>query len=324
MHKHEKRLLTVGNIYIDHNIFGVDSSKPFLLEGGNDYFGTGGERVLGGSAINAAMQARRLDIDVAFIGKTGQDEGAKEVRVLLENEGIRAELIKQDSSRTTSMAVNVVDNHGDFIGIHYGDASRQLTAEDIDLNHPLVATTDGIYLGGTIKQPILFKDLSNLFARVSCKGIKIFYDPNRFPAVETPVDRTLLMKQLAYVEGYFPNEEELLQATNSPSIDDALEMALKTGVKFVALKLGARGCHIKTANQDIAVAGVSVDPKTTVGAGDCFNATFIAYYLNGYDLKECALNATKAASIKVGQNIWPTKNQIEQVVDPRVSAIRIP
>jgi hypothetical protein len=45
-------LLTVGNIYIDHNIFGVSSGQEaFSLEAGKDYFGSGSERVLGGSLL---------------------------------------------------------------------------------------------------------------------------------------------------------------------------------------------------------------------------------------------------------------------------------
>lgn len=78
-------LLTVGNIYIDHNTFGVDSGEEnFRLESGKDYFADSSERVLGGSAVNVAMQASRLGIEVGFIGKTGNDEGSQEVRALLQ------------------------------------------------------------------------------------------------------------------------------------------------------------------------------------------------------------------------------------------------
>ena len=311
MDKNKNLLLTVGNIYVDHNVFGINGGDDFKLERGKDYFGESGERVLGGSAVNAAMQIKRLGVDVAFIGKTGNDEGSKEARGLLQDEGIHADLVKQDGSLTTSMAVNLIDESGSFIGIHYGNASKQLSVRDIDLNHSLFAEAKAIYLGGTAKQPLLFRDLVNLFTELHGRGIKIFYDPNRFPAKEQSVDCELLMEQLAYIEGYFPNEDELLQATNKLSVDDALEQVIGAGVRFVALKLGARGCRIKTISQDFTIEGIKVEPKTTVGAGDCFNATFIAYYLNDCSLEESAQKATKAASIKVGQNVWPNKEQIE-------------
>jgi len=307
----EALVLTVGNIYVDHNLFGVRGGDNFTLESGKDYFGNSGERVLGGSAVNAAMQIKRLGLDVAFIGKTGSDEGSIEVRSLLEKEGIDASLVSQNDSFSTSMAVNLIDSKGEFIGIHYGDASKQLGTDDIDTNHSLFSRAKGIYFGGTAKQSRLFQNLESLFKEIDDRGIDIFYDPNRFPAEESKIDAKLLLNQLRYVTGYFPNQDELLQATGESSIDRALEHVIETGVKFIALKLGADGCRIKTLDQDLAVSGLTVVPKTTVGAGDCFNATFISYYLDGNDLQDCAKYATKAASIKVGQNVWPYRDQIE-------------
>lgn len=157
----------------------------------------------------------------------------------------------------------------------------------------------------------MFGKCADLFNELNSKDIKIFYDPNRFPAQEALTDRSLLNDQLGLVEGYFPNEEELLQATNKTDVDEALGQVLSTRVGFIALKLGAKGCRIKTKEDDFIIAGRQVKAKTTVGAGDCFNATFIAYYLKGSSLKECAERATTAAAIKVSQNIWPDQSVIE-------------
>ncbi len=303
-------LLTIGNIYIDHNVFGVNAGDGFELEAGKDYFGTSGERVLGGSAVNCAMQMARLGLEVAFVGKTGTDAGGSEVRALLANEQILPELVGSDPNQTTSMAINLVDKTGKFIGVHYGEASKSLAPSDINLAHPLFTRAAGVYFGGTAKQPRLFPGCEQLFRELSGRGIKIFYDPNRFPAQEVLSDRALLMAQLTHVEGYFPNEDELLQTTNQPNVDAALQTALASGVGFIALKRGAEGCRIISRSEDFVVAAHPVEVTTTVGAGDCFNATFIASYLGGQPLKTCATRATAAAAIKVSQNIWPTETAI--------------
>jgi len=307
-------LLTVGNIYVDHNTFGVNSGEEaFRLESGRDYFASNSERVLGGSAVNAAMQASRLGIEVGFIGKTGKDEGAAEVRALLRKEGILSELVSEDASLSTSMAVNLIDKNGQFIGVHYGEASKNLSANDINLENDLFGRCQAVYFGGTAKQPLLLKDGERLFQELHSRGIKIFYDPNRFPVQDEATDRNLLLAQLAYVEGYLPNEEELLQLTDKTSVDEALEVVLGTGVNFVALKLGSKGCRIKTKDGDFTVEGHKITPLTTVGAGDCFNATFIAYYLKDKSLQECAELATAAAAIKVSQNVWPDEAAIAEL-----------
>lgn len=304
-------LLTVGNIYVDHNIFGVNSGDAtFKLETGRDYFADSSERVLGGSAVNAAMQACRLGLEVGFIGKTGQDEGGQEVRALLEKEGILDGLMSQDAGLTTSMAVNLIDTHGQFIGLHYGNASKTLSVGDINLEHDLFDRSQAIYFGGTAKQPLLLKDGLELFQGLQGRGIKIFYDPNRFPVQDEAVDRNLILAQLPFVEGYMPNEEEIMQLADTSTVDEALDIVLATGVKLVALKQGAKGCRIKTRDDDIEIEGYKITPLTTVGAGDCFNATFMAYYLKGLPLKESAERATAAAAIKVSRNIWPDEPAI--------------
>lgn len=306
-------LLTVGNIYVDHNTFGIETGEEvFKLESGKDYFAVRSERVLGGSAVNVAMQALKLGAEVGFVGKTGKDEGGKEVRLLLQKEGILSDLVSDDAQLSTSMALNLVGKNGQFIGVHYGEASKSLSARDIDLSNELFGRCQAMYFGGTAKQPHLLKDGENLFQSLQAKNIKIFYDPNRFPAREESVDRNLLLAQLAYVEGYFPNEGELLQLTNKATVDEALEFVFGKGVRFVAVKLGAKGCRVKTAHDDFTVEGRKITPLTTVGAGDCFNATFIVNYLRGKSLNECAEQATTAAAIKVSQNIWPDEAAVAE------------
>jgi sugar/nucleoside kinase (ribokinase family) len=304
-------LLTVGNIYIDHSTFGVNSGKEqFTLVSGSDYFADTGERVLGGSAVNFALQATKLGVEVGFIGKTGKDEGGQEVRALLKKEGIISDLISEDASAATSMAINLVDKNGQFIGVHYGEASRNMSVDDINLDDELFSRCQAIYFGGTAKQPLLLRDGETLFQQLHDAGIKIFYDPNRFPVQEEQTDRSLILAQLAYVDGYLPNEEELLQLTDKTSVEDALDVVMDTGVNFVALKLGAKGCRIISKDDDFAVDGLKITPLTTVGAGDCFNATFIASYLKGMSLRKCAQRATAAAAIRVSKNVWPDEPAI--------------
>jgi len=166
-------LLTVGNIYVDLNVYGVNGGNEFRLESGKDYFAASGERVLGGSAVNAAMQAQRLNLEVGFIGKTGVDAGAEEVRELLRDQGIICDLMTEAATQTTSMAVNLIDKNGEFIGLHYGDASKTLSAEDIDLDNELFSRSQAVYFGGTAKQPLLFKDCETLFSGLTERGIKV-------------------------------------------------------------------------------------------------------------------------------------------------------
>lgn len=304
-------LISIGNIYVDHNILGVDAGPDFHMASGKDYLATGGERVLGGSSVNVALQLKSLGDNVALIAKTGVDESSRYVRDLLERWEIDTSLLTANPDLNTSVAINIVSTSGDFIGVHYGSAARDLTSEDLNLYSPLFSQASSVYFSGTIKQPALFDKAAQIFKDLSERGIKIFYDPNRHPAEKDLFNRPKLYQQLAHVEGYLPNKEELLQATDASSVDEALDVVMQTGVKFVAVKLGPKGCRVRTQDDDFEVEGHCIDPLTTVGAGDCFNATFISYYLHGKPLKDAAKYAVAASAIKVADNMWPSKKMIE-------------
>ena len=73
---------------------------------------------------------------------------------------------------------------------------------------------------------------------------------------------------------------------------------LDAGVKHVALKMGGRGCLLKSGGERVIVPAypdaVCVD---TTGAGDTFAAAFIAALLEGRSFAECGAYANAAASV---------------------------
>jgi sugar/nucleoside kinase (ribokinase family) len=123
-------------------------------------------------------------------------------------------------------------------------------------------------------------------------------------------DREILLKSLQYIDCYLPNEDELLNLTGKGSIDDALKAVFENGAKTVVVKMGKSGCRIKTQAEDFVVPGFQVEPMTTVGAGDSFNAGFITQLLKGNELRECGRYANAVAAIKVSTNTLPTPDAV--------------
>ncbi|MBP6962561.1 carbohydrate kinase family protein [Candidatus Saccharibacteria bacterium] len=305
------RLITVGNIYLDHNIFGIDLAGKHNLQIGTDYFAEKGEIVLGGSAVNVAMQSLKFKMSVAFAGKVGSDESGKEVCRLLDDKNINSSLIvKSDSS--TSISVNLVfKNSGEFVGAHYGTASKSMTDSDINLNHPIFNNGGSIYFGGTAKQENLFSKLPDLFSELKQKGFTIFFDPNRFPAGKEHLGRQSIADTLPYVDYYLPNDTEIMQFANTDSLDEAIKYALSKGAKNVIVKTGPKGCIVANSKVNLVIDGEKVSPITTVGAGDSFNGAFIYKVSQGTAPETAARFANKCASIKVSHNIWPSEEDIK-------------
>ncbi len=312
MSRKKDTLITAGNIYLDYNIFGVNNDGKNILEVGKDYFAEKTEIVVGGSAVNFAIQAVNLGIPTAVIGKVGKDENGLEAKRLLCKMGIESDLVLEAPDVTTSVAYNMVfARTGEFIGVHDGNAAADVSPEQIDLQHPIFQRACAIYFGGTVKQKKLIKHFPRLLQSIRKAGIKVVLDPNRFSPGSPENLTELIRDSLKYVDCYLPNEEEVKQVAGKDTVSEAIETIMSYGVTVLAVKQGARGCHIITSDQDIHIDGFSVRPITTVGAGDVFNASFVCKWLNGESLSECARFANAAAAIKVSKNVYLTRKDVE-------------
>lgn len=305
----------VGNIYLDHNVFGVDNSRGDRLDSGTDYFAQSGEIVVGGSAINFLLQAKSLGFDGTFVGKVGNDEFGHKVKNLLEEGGISSELIVTTNEDKTGVSINMVFAHdGNFTGVHFGEASRFLKPEDIDLNHRSFNKAMLVYFGGTAKQEYIFNNLPQILSSLKEKGIKIAVDPNRFVS-GADKKKEIFTEALKYVDFYLPNETEIRQAMGEENLDKAIDAALSAGAGVVVVKMGPKGCRIKTKDKDVVVSGFKLEPLTTVGAGDCFNAAFLTQYLQGMGIKEAARFANATAAIRVSKNIRPDAATVQDFLE---------
>jgi sugar/nucleoside kinase (ribokinase family) len=84
-----------------------------------------------------------------------------------------------------------------------------------------------------------------------------------------------------------PNDQEVLRITGCDDLFDAVEHVRSQGVSVVALKLGAGGARLR---HDGGIDECVVVPATggdTVGAGDSFDAGFLAGWLRGMPLQTC-------------------------------------
>ena len=94
-----------------------------------------------------------------------------------------------------------------------------------------------------------------------------------------------------------PNERELLRITGTSTLDEALT-AISRKVPLTAVKCGAKGAIVQQGMRREVVPGVTVAPLDAIGAGDSFNAGFLACYVRGLAPEICAAagNVTGALS----------------------------
>ena len=114
---------------------------------------------------------------------------------------------------------------------------------------------------------------------------------------------------LSVTDIFFPNKTEALSITGTNHLEAAGKQLAKKS-KVVAIKLGADGAALFTADTMLTAPSISVNVVDTVGAGDTFNAGFLYGFLNEWDLNRslqlgtvCGALSTRASG---GTTAQPT------------------
>jgi sugar/nucleoside kinase (ribokinase family) len=102
---------------------------------------------------------------------------------------------------------------------------------------------------------------------------------------------------LDIVDIFLPNEDEACRISGKADGESAIE-ALAKRVPLVGVKCGKRGALVQAGGQRRLVPAERVTPVDTIGAGDSFDAGFLAAYLRGETPEACAAlgNLTAALS----------------------------
>ncbi|MFP4267347.1 MAG: carbohydrate kinase family protein [Spirochaetaceae bacterium] len=76
------------------------------------------------------------------------------------------------------------------------------------------------------------------------------------------------------------------------TVEDTAARLVLLGCRNVVIKLGKKGCYIKTENLEKHLPSRRVDVVDTTGAGDSFVAGFILGLMQNWDITDCAAFAS--------------------------------
>jgi ribokinase len=111
----------------------------------------------------------------------------------------------------------------------------------------------------------------------------------------------------------FLTEREIRMLTNL-KFSEGVNSLMEIGPSILVCKRGSQGSHIFAREGDFEVEAVQVEVADNTGAGDVYNAGFLAGFLSGRSLEESALFATKVASKSVtgyGRDRYPTEEDLK-------------
>jgi sugar/nucleoside kinase (ribokinase family) len=284
-----KRVISIGDLVLD---IILPSKLPVV-----HHQDVPTRRVEPGGAGNFMIAARRMGLEVTAVGAVGADVFGQQILQILHAEGVESTGVVAVPDSTSTVVVVLTDqNSGEhvFIG-HYGEGPEVPYLPSIDQQ---IARADIVFVQGyTLSEKRVAPMAQRAVEHAVAIGKPIYLDVGPFMAQVTPERNRWIVE---HADVILMTEDEVPLVSGGLAGDSAYDSLLARRAQTLVVKQGAAGCTVMTRDLCEHVPGFNVPVVDTVGAGDCFDAAFVAGRLAGLDLRECGLlaNAMGAASVQ--------------------------
>jgi tagatose kinase len=167
----------------------------------------------------------------------------------------------------------------------------------------MVERTDHLHVMGSalFSQAVTDLTLKSL-ARVKARGGTVSFDPNVRPEMLAAGSLKMALHDvLKHTDLFLPSGNELFLASRSDSVETAVTELLEAGVSAIVHKKGEHGAAYFDRFGKIDQPAYSVREIDPTGAGDCFGATFVTFWLRGASPELSLRMATAAGALAVSK-----------------------
>lgn len=241
----------------------------------------------GGSEANAACAASKLGLRTALFGRIGDGPEAGMLRADLQRHGVDAGLLHTEAGSVSALATVYVSAAGER-GIVY--VPMPPAAPRWEALEAVLPRTRCIYL--LPYDMAIFSRLATLAHRA---GTEVVVDVERAVAAQPDA----LAALCAGADVLCFNEAGFREATGTaPSLNSVAALLARSAAHTVVVSLGQRGALAVDRGGDTAVqAAYACEVVDTTGAGDSFNAGFVAARLQGQPLATALAQGCAAAAL---------------------------
>jgi ribokinase len=285
-------LLVIGDLNADLVLRGGEIEPTF---GQREQFVDHAELVLGGSGGIFAAGAAKLGLETAIVACVGRDALGTAMLEAVQGAGVDTSAVIRSADGATGISVALA-RPGDRAILTAAGALARLRAEDVPPE--LLARARHVHVTSPFLQDGLRPGLRALADAARSSSLDPGWDPRE--------DWSLALDGFDVL---LPNAEEALRLAGRTDGDvEAAAHALAARGPAVVVKLGAAGALAIAGGEVVRVAGTAVEPVDSTGAGDSFDAGFLAARLNGEGLAEalalgcaCGALSTRRAGGTAGQ-----------------------
>jgi ribokinase len=308
--KHAKQydILTFGDMCVDLIVTGHDVVPQFgqfekLVE---DY-----ELEMGGSSNIFACQSAKLGLHVGILGRVGDDDFGRLVLRRLVESGVDVQHVTVDPASKTGLGMALCQGNDRAILTYLGSLNAIFPEE---ISDDLLRSARHLHHGSFFLQTNLRPAIPGIFARARSFGLSTSLDTNWDPKEEWngPLQYTLPLTDV-----FLPNEQEARFISRTSSVDEAIQVFQGMGVAITAVKQGEKGALVVSKGEHHTCVLPASTGGDSIGAGDSFDAGFLAGWLRGMPLDQClqiACQCGREVAAQIGgirsQPNWETVNQL--------------
>ncbi|MDN5896672.1 MAG: PfkB family carbohydrate kinase, partial [Nocardioides sp.] len=283
-------LSVIGNANLDVIVHRARSFPP----AGTEQIVPTIEVRLGGSAAIAAQRAAQLGLPTRLVAKVGDDPTGQMVRDLANVDGLDVELIT-DSTHESGLTVVAEDQDHERSFLSSLGAMGQLGPDEVSAE---ALEARFVLFSGYFLLPGLQGDATGmLLSEAHSRGAVTAVDTGHPDGGWSEQKRSELMEHvLPHTDIFLPNESELTGLTGIDDVERAAQhLAARTGTTVVA-KLAADGALLCADGKITRADAPQVEAVDTTGAGDSFNAAFLAALHRGESNEAALVAAVTTAS----------------------------
>lgn len=296
-------VLAVGGIDVDLVM------KVERLPGhGEKVMGTYVGHLPGGTVANFACAAARLGLRVASLATVGADDAGQLLIDDFEAYGVHTGYIIVREGIATHFTVILIEPSGERSIVVVPMFKESYTDEELER---AIRQSRALYT--MPNNPALFGHMARIARE---RGATVMID------VEATIggDRTSLEEILSRVDIASFNEAGLVAISGEEATFDGARRLLAYGPHTIVVTMGSQGSLAVTAREAIHVPAWRVDEiQDTTGAGDTFNAAFLAATLRDQPLPERLAFANAAAALAITglgpRGRLPLREEVETFID---------
>jgi sugar/nucleoside kinase (ribokinase family) len=232
--------------------------------------------VVPGGCLNTVTALRRLGVDVGWMGAIGNDIFSRFIDDWVTQENISRDWLTHHDKPFQRVTV-ALSYPTDRAFVTYVSVSPDLldkVREAIEAEECAHLHFTGLNVDPRVPDLLRACHQRSIVVSMDCQ--------HRTETLDSPHVREVL----SLLDMFMPNAGESMRLTGMSNVEDAAHL-LRELVPLLVIKDGANGAQAWQGDQHVQAPALNVEVVDTTGAGDAFNAGFLAAYRAGQDLLTC-------------------------------------